>query len=157
MVMKSKGMVLAFGAGLGVICLAAAVVVMYIFTPGQRIYAEVTPIITVIPAPSLEPSPTYAPSLEPTPTLAADVPPDPGASIQVGMSVRITGTEGQGLRLRQDAGKNATPLFLGADNEVFTVKEGPKSADGYTWWLLEAPYDASRTGWAVSNYLAPVE
>jgi hypothetical protein len=37
------------------------------------------------------------------------------------------------------------------------VEDGPKDVDGFTWWYLVGPYDASRRGWAVSNYLSVVQ
>jgi len=43
------------------------------------------------------------------------------------------------------------------DAEVFEVKDGPKMADNFTWWFLEAPYDPGRSGWAAANYLKVVE
>jgi hypothetical protein len=43
------------------------------------------------------------------------------------------------------------------DSEVFMVKDGPKDADGFTWWFLEAPYDPQRSGWAASNYLQVIQ
>jgi hypothetical protein len=48
-------------------------------------------------------------------------------------------------------------LVLGADSEVFRVNDGPRQADGLTWWYLVGLYDASRHGWAVSNFLAVVK
>jgi hypothetical protein len=47
--------------------------------------------------------------------------------------------------------------FLGLEAEVFQVSDGPRQVDGYTWWFLVAPYDASVQGWAVANYLAVVQ
>jgi uncharacterized protein YraI len=70
--------------------------------------------------------------------------------------VQISGTEGSGLRLRSGPGTGNPPRFLGMDSEVFSVKDGPKFADGFTWWFLEADYDATRSGWAASQYLTVV-
>lgn len=155
--MKARGSSFFLGVGIALVCLLLAVIAFVFLKPANRVYDQVTPVITVIPAPTLEPSPTYAPSLQPTATLSQDIPPDPGSKISMGINVSIKGTEGQGLRLRKDAGKNGTPVFLGAENEVFTVKDGPKQADGYTWWYLVGAADSTRAGWAVSNYLSPVE
>ena len=47
--------------------------------------------------------------------------------------------------------------FLGAESEVFQVKDGPRSADSLTWWYLVAPYDANRNGWAAADFLAVIE
>jgi hypothetical protein len=76
--------------------------------------------------------------------------------IGVGMYVQITGTDGQGLRLRAGPGVGEAALFLGMDAEVFEVRDGPRNVDGYTWWYLTAPYDEKRSGWAAANYLTVV-
>lgn len=109
--------------------------------------------LTVIPAPSSTPNAT--PTLTPDPlivgtaTLAPDV-------IGIGGYVQISGTDGDGLRLRADPSLNGAPVFLGYDEEVFEVRDGPQTADGYTWWYLVAPYDETRAGWAVEDYLTAI-
>jgi len=109
--------------------------------------------LTVIPAPSSTPdvTPTFTPDplIVGTPTLAPDV-------IGVGGFVQITGTEGEGLRLRADPGLNGEPIFLGYDEEVFEVRDGPRESDGYIWWYLVAPYDETRAGWAAADFLGPI-
>jgi hypothetical protein len=47
--------------------------------------------------------------------------------------------------------------ILGAEEEIFLVIDGPQQADGYTWWNLEGPFDETRHGWAVSNFLRVVQ
>lgn len=107
--------------------------------------------VTVIPAPTL--TPTLPRALEtPTPT-----PPPSIGGISVGSYVQITGTDGQGLRLRSGPGIDNPPRLLGMDSELFLVKDGPRPADDFIWWYLEAPYDPQRSGWAAANYLTVVE
>lgn len=109
--------------------------------------------LTIIPAPSSTPNVTPPPTLDPllagTATLAPNV-------IGVGGYVQITGTEGDGLRLRTVAGLNGEPAFLGFDEEVFQVIDGPQDSDGYVWWYLVAPYDEARAGWAVADFLVAI-
>jgi hypothetical protein len=109
--------------------------------------------LTVIPAPTSTPdvTPTFTPDplIFGTPTLAPD-------TIGVGGYVQITGTNGEGLRLRADPGLNGTPVFLGYDEEVFQVREGPQNSDGYIWWYLVAPYDETRAGWAAADFLGAI-
>jgi hypothetical protein len=93
---------------------------------------------------SIPPPPTVTPTLLP-------------GAIGVGAFVQISGTEGQGLRLRGAPGLGNDQLFLGYDSEVYQVVDGPVEADGHTWWKLTAPYDATRTGWAVQDYLAFIQ
>jgi hypothetical protein len=83
--------------------------------------------------------------------------PTPAMNIlRVGAYVRITGTGGDGLRLRAAPGLTGEPLFLAYDTEIFQIQEGPQDADGYTWWYLSTPYDSDRAGWAASDFLEPV-
>ncbi len=106
-------------------------------------------VLTIIPAP------TSTPLSLPTVTQDANAPtatPQPG-QIAIGSYVQITGTAGDGLRIRSAAGLNSAQLFLGYDSEVFQVKDGPQQLDGYTWYYLVAPYDDKRAGWAASNFL----
>ncbi|MFC2064908.1 hypothetical protein ACFLXB_07415 [Chloroflexota bacterium] len=112
-------------------------------------------VITIIPAATSTPrfsSPTPPPmSPTPPPTLT----PIPG-TIAINTYVQISGTDGDGLRIRTSPSLSSDPLFLGFDSEVFLVVDGPKEADGFVWWSLTAPYDQNRTGWAVANYLISI-
>jgi len=108
---------------------------------------------------------TIIPANTPTPLTLPDTPgsasatPNSGDSqggIAKGVYVQISGTGGEGLRLRSGPGVKYDPLFLGMEAEVYQVKDGPKDADGYTWWFLVAPYDQNRKGWAASKYLTIV-
>jgi hypothetical protein len=93
--------------------------------------ADVTPTATIDP---------FAPS--PTPT-----------GLAVGTYAQITGTNGEGLRIRSAPGLTGDPVFLGFDTEVFLVQDGPREADGYVWWYIVAPYDQNRAGWAAADFL----
>ena len=73
--------------------------------------------------------------------------------IQVGVYVQITGTNGSGLRIRSNPGLSEQVNFYGMDSEVFLVQDGPIEKDGYMWWFIAAPYDTTRSGWAVTDFL----
>lgn len=124
----------------------------------QRVIQPVeTAQLIVIPGPTE--TRIVLPEIPPTPTMTpTQVFVTPGADgvIRVGVYVQISGTSGEGLRLRTGPGTENPPRFLGMDSEVFKVIGGPEERGGYTWWHLEAPYDQNRNGWAVSNYLAVV-
>lgn len=111
------------------------------------------PALTVIPAAT---STKYVyegslPTVTPTKLFSA------AEGIGIGIYVQISGTEGQGLRLRTEPGVNSKIRFLGYESEVFKVVEGPTDADSYTWWKLEAPYDSTRTGWAAATFLQVID
>ena len=106
--------------------------------------------VTVIAAPT---STSGAP---PTPTIDPFASPTSPAGIAIGNYVQITGTQGEGLRIRSEPGLNGNPEFLGFDSEVFIVQDGPREVDGYMWWYLVAPYDETRVGWAAADFLSYV-
>lgn len=114
--------------------------------------APFSAVFTVIPAQTSTPrysTPSQAP-VSPTPPPTNT--PLPG-TIALNTFVQISGTEGDGLRLRASPGLSSDPLFFGNESEVFLVTDGPAQADGYTWWYLTAPYDQTRSGWAVATFL----
>jgi hypothetical protein len=106
--------------------------------------------VTVIPAP------TGTSSAPPTPTIDPFASPTSPAGIAIGNYVQITGTEGQGLRVRAEPGLDGAFQFLAYDSEVFIIQDGPREVDGYTWWYLAAPYDETRVGWAAADFLTYV-
>jgi len=108
--------------------------------------------LTIIPGPTSTPliaaSPTHDPAL-------GTATPLPG-EIALNGFVQITGTDGEGLRIRDLPGLGGEHLFLGFDTEVFQIVDGPQDVDGYTWWYLLAPYDETRSGWAASDFLEAI-
>lgn len=138
--------------GVGLLC--GSLLLLIGTRPGPETAAPATAIVHVIPLPTATPvPPTPTPTPEGLPTSA--VPPGQGSeNFTVGAYVQVTGTGGEGLRLRAEPGLNADVRFLGLESEVFQVKDGPRQVDNYTWWFLVAPYDESVQGWAVGNFLA---
>jgi len=119
-------------------------------TPNSSLY-----VMTIIPAPTSTPRVISPSPLPNSPTPPPTLTPLPG-TIAINTYVQITGTDGDGLRLRTFPSLSSDPLFLGFDSEVFLVVDGPMDSDGYTWWYLTAPYDQTRSGWAVVNYLISI-
>lgn len=118
-----------------------------------------TPVLTVVPAPTDTPvPPTAKPSPSPLPPTATSVPPPISAGgFTQGDLVEVSGTSGDGLRLRSEPSLAGSINGLAKDSEVFRVQQGPVEADEYTWWFLVNPYDDTRKGWAVANYLRPLQ
>jgi hypothetical protein len=111
-------------------------------------------ILNIIEAPTeTSPVPMATPTITPEPTSSQQLP-TPGGEIIVGDYVQVTGTGGAGLRLHATAGVSSEVYYLAIDSEVFLVKDGPITADGYVWWLLQDPYSENAGGWGVANYLA---
>ncbi len=119
---------------------------------------QATAVFNVIPY--LTPTPPPAtPSPVPSEQIAGgEIPPaPPPGQIDKGAFVEVTGTGGDGLRLRSEPGLEGEVLFLGLEGEIFRVDDGPVMLDNYTWWLLLAPYDENVKGWGVSNFLKAVQ
>jgi hypothetical protein len=131
--------------------------VFWYFRPEPVPVAASTAVLNVIHAPTATvPPPTPTPTLPATPT--SPVPPSPPeGSLGVGAFVQISGTGGDGLRMRSEAGLQGAVQAVGIEAEVFEITGGPQEADGYTWWYLTAPYEEARAGWAVANYLQPIQ
>lgn len=118
-----------------------------------------TAVVQVVPLPTFTPTqpfptPTTVPVQTPTPVTLTLPPP---GDFELGAYVQITGTGGDGLRLRIEPGLDGRIRFLGLESEVFQVRDGPRQVDDYLWWYLVAPFDETRNGWAVANYLTVVQ
>jgi hypothetical protein len=44
-----------------------------------------------------------------------------------------------------------------SDGEILIVAEGPTLSNGAEWWKVRDPSDEEREGWALGNFLEPVE
>ena len=142
---------------LAAVLLCLAISLLWITRPGPLPAQPPTAVLNVILAPTntvVMNTPT--PSNEPQTTRLVP-PPQGGEAISVGAYVQISGTGGDGLRLRSEPSLQGDVKFLALEAEVFLVENGPRLNDEYTWWLLTAPYDASIQGWAVANYLLVVQ
>ena len=111
-----------------------------------------TPVAKIGIVPYVEPTATFPPTLTPIEPTAVVI-----DGIQIGSSVQITGTEGAGLKIRNDFGITSVQKFIALESEVYEVIGGPEQTDGYVWWELSSAYDTERNGWAVSDYLTPIQ
>lgn len=147
------------GLVIGALLLAVFIAGLILLRPGSLQPGSVNPVITVIAAPTAKPITSQPTQLlqNTTPTPATSQLPTATGPIKLGSYVQISNTGGEGLRIRSAPGTNTQQLFLGMESEVFQVTNGPKQADGYTWWYLVAPYDKKRAGWAASDYLTPIK
>lgn len=124
--------------------------------PADSAREVATAVLQIIQAPTL--TPTGAPVSAGGPAVPGeDLPTPPPGVIAPGAYVQVTGTGGDGLRLRDAAGLSGKVLIVASEAEVFQVKDGPQELDGYIWWYLVGPFDPQRRGWAVVNYLQVVQ
>lgn len=131
-----------------------AVFILLIFLPKKQSEENKIALITVIPA--LTSTPVVGLTIIPTSTVEKTEVIESNYKFQLGEFVQITGTSGEGLRLRSEPGRSFSVKFIGMDSEVFEVIDGPVESDGFIWWYLEAPYDKTRNGWSVDEYLQKV-
>jgi hypothetical protein len=147
--------------GFGTALLIATMVLLWVTRAPQLSVGIPTAAITVIPLPTATLTlPTSTPTIVETPAAVperTDLPPPPPGDLAVGAFVQVFGTGGDGLRLRTQPGLENEVRLLGLEDEVFLVEDGPQQVDGFTWWYLSGPFDESRRGWAVSNYLVLIQ
>jgi len=140
---------------LGGVIFSLLIALLFWSRPTRSPVEAVTAALTVIPAPTASPTlVTVAVVDTPESTIPEGFSPN---NLSVGSYVKVSGTAGLGLRLRLQPGLDAESQFLGVEDEIFFIEEGPKEADGYTWWFLVAPFEENRNGWAAANYLEIVQ
>lgn len=133
------------------ILVLGVVFIFLIFLPDKQSFNDEVALITIIPASTS--TPVIGFTIVPTSIILSTKTTANNYKFKLGDFVQITGTSGDGLRLRAEPGRSYGVNFIGLDAEVFEVVDGPVEEDGFTWWQLEAPYDNKRTGWSVDEYL----
>jgi 3D (Asp-Asp-Asp) domain-containing protein len=72
------------------------------------------------------------------------------AELKAGSVVRVTGTDGNGLRVRSTPGVNSKVLATIKDGQRLEILDGPRTADGLDWYQVKSE---SLTGWSNAKYL----
>ncbi|MBN1428992.1 MAG: hypothetical protein JXB07_11450 [Anaerolineae bacterium] len=124
-----------------------------------------TPIFVVITStPTLGPSseepvpPIEAASPTPEEIVTTEPTQDAGltTAISIGSIISIQGTGKDGLSVRQGPGLDYQYVFVANEGDQFEVQDGPREANGYTWWYITDPQNPDRFGWAVANFMQVV-
>ncbi|HNS51482.1 MAG TPA: SH3 domain-containing protein [Anaerolineae bacterium] len=105
-----------------------------------------TPITAILPTEPVSPTATVVIPGVATPS------PVVYTEIAAGAQVTVQGTGGRGLNIRVSPTTSANLTGSAKDGDVLTVLEGPREADGYTWWKVRT--EAGKEGWAAANFLA---
>jgi hypothetical protein len=135
--------------------------IFVVITATATLGAAPGPVVVTTTPPAAGPT-TPPTGITPTAGAASTSAPGVGATsthttpIAQGVTVVIAGTSGLGLNVRQGPGTDYTILFTAKDGDKFTVKDGPRQADGYTWWYIVDPNDQNRFGWAVQDNMQVV-
>jgi len=140
------------GISVALLLFVLVFVVIRVMFPTTQTSSVPTAVMKVISAAT--PTSLVLPGQTPIPSATPTLDPSKYGGIGIGQYVQISGTGGDGLRLRSGAGTENPPLFLGYESEAFLVLEGPKEASGMIWWLLVSPTDEARRGWASAKYLS---
>ncbi len=147
--------------GLGVILGGLALGLLFLVVSLNRISGNnnvLEPDITVIVSPTSTPTNIPSSSEEARPDLTPTESQGTisGADFIVGDFVKVFGTGGQGLSIRNEPGLSSVVVSYGLDDEIFEIKGGPVDVDGFIWWYLVNPYDKDKQGWGVGTYLREI-
>ena len=115
---------------------------------------EPTAVFEIISAATLTPTEPHSVQTATSTAIVNVLPPE--EEIVIGDNVEISGTSGEGLRIRKDPGLGGQVLFIASESERFQITEGPVDLDGYTWWYLVGLEDKERKGWGVANFLTVI-
>jgi hypothetical protein len=149
---------LMLGIALGLIIFITALINGYVVRNSNMSQVTAVSALTVVAVPTdTEPAPTAEIAEVFTATESPTLPPSTVERIEIGELVTVSNTDGDRLRIRTQPGLSSEIGFLAYENDVFQVENGPVEQDGYTWWFLVNPYDSSKSGWAVENYLRRME
>jgi len=72
------------------------------------------------------------------------------------MVIVISGTQGEGLNIRQEPGTDRPIVYLAQEGETYTITDGPEIKDGLIWWMIDQTAEGIKSGWAVQDYFAPL-
>lgn len=114
-------------------------------TSSQKAIVAITPVQTDIEAVIVSPTAV----LEETENL-------PGV-VSLGMTVQVSGTGQDGLRMRAEPGTDQTVVFVANEGEYFSIIDGPVIKDSLIWWKIQALDNAQKVGWSVQDYLMAVQ
>ncbi len=136
----------------GILLLIAAVWFLIIEPAGSA-----PPRVTVTPPTAATEWPTVTPIVVTVPTKTPEdslAPTEPGA-LAIGARIEVAGTGASQLRVRQLPGTDTITLKIVPDGTRMIIVDGPEEASGYTWWKVDD--EAGMVGWAVADFLSPVQ
>ena len=147
---------LAIFVGIVILLCIGLVLIIKAISNGDEDLPTPSPTFTSELAPSATMSlltPTSAITPTSTVVLTVGTPPatTPPTEIRPGVLVMVTGTQGAGLRLREQATTSAAVVTTVKEGTVLTVLDGPEQADDYQWWKVRTP--SGEEGWGADNWL----
>jgi hypothetical protein len=119
--------------------------VVWTGTPGTQVSLLQTPSNMQFAGPFQPWGQLAAPGVAPTMTMPAAS----GGVLAVGKTAVVNTTEGDKLRVRSGPGTSFGVLTMLAKGTVVTLLEGPRNADGLTWWRVRPPDGIE--GWVIEG------
>lgn len=141
------------GLVISIILLTITCLSVVLFRTVTSSAVDPTAVVRYIPAPTSTQTPL--PQNSETQATATTLP--PGENLSLGISIRVEGTGGNGLRLRSTAGLSGQIVYLVKDGEDLIIDDGPKEIDGYTWWHVKSLTDSKISGWGVADYMINIQ
>jgi hypothetical protein len=119
-----------------------------------------TPTVVSTTTAAARPTATWTPMavITQTPTATVVLPisgsptPPTFTEIAPGATVVVQDTLGNGLNVREQPSTYSKIVTNVKDGTELIVLDGPRDADGYTWWQLRTP--DGKEGWGAANWLA---
>ncbi len=116
-------------------------------TPGAQVSLLQTPANMQGRGPFMPWKPLAAPST--SSSASASSPGSAGGALAVGHKAVVNTTQGDKLRMRSGPGASFAVIMLLDKGTIVTLLEGPRSANGLTWWRVRAPNGAE--GWVIES------
>ena len=140
-------------AAIGVSLCVITLLIQYLVFPNiafdtnEKIDIAITPISAT--SPSQDQSQNQGDLLDATGT------PSMVGVFALGMSIKVSGTGNEGLRMRAGAGIDQQTMYVAQEGESFQIIEGPMIQDSLIWWKIQSLNEPGKTGWSVQDYMAP--
>ena len=74
----------------------------------------------------------------------------------VGIKVEISGTGGDGLRMRESPYMDSEVLYLAHEGEDCIIVEGPQIEENLIWWKIQSLEEETKSGWSVQTYMTTI-
>jgi hypothetical protein len=142
------------------LALLAAALIVVVALAGGALLVKRPPTAALVTKPTAvptkpAPTPTGLGDATATPVPAPTQPPAKPAAVAVNGWVQV---QTDSLIVRKGPSRSTARIKTIPNGTKAHVIDGPKDADGFTWWKIERfdPKNPTTTGWCAGKYLAPI-
>ena len=118
-------------------------------TPAASPSPQVNREAAAAPTVTRPPAATITPTIAATRTVTATLTPTPTPAVGMAPGKTAKVTASGGINMRDKPSTSAKAVSRLAANAIVTIKDGPKEADGYTWWQVDD--GSGNIGWAATG------